>query len=312
MIILVTGATGFIGGAVVKKLLQDRYKVRILVRCKKGLKMSKKVEICEGDLRDYKSIEKAVSNVSVVINCAAILPHHKLDVKDYWDINALGVQNIVNACISSKVNRLIHISTVGIYGPTLNKNISEKSKPSPEDVYAKSKLEAEKFINKSSFNTSSVIIRPTIAYGPGDVRPVFLRLFKMTKSGINIVIGGGGNYFHTVYIDNLVNVIIKTIHLKTVSGKDFIVGDVVCPTMIDIQKEIISVQNRRCFKVCVPKNIAVIVGKIFNIEKTVRFVSENRKYNINKLKKYFDIKSNIGISIGIKRTYNWYKKNNLI
>lgn len=299
MNILVTGATGFIGGAVVKRLLDKPYNIKILVRDRKRLKNTKGIIICEGDLRDYKTIEKAVRGVDVVINCAAALPHHKLADKDYWNINALGVQNIVNACQKSKVKRLIHISTVGIY---------DKYK----DAYSRSKLEGEKIIKNSLFNSSTVIIRPTIAYGPGDVRPVFLKLFKMVKKGVNISIGGGKNYFHTVYIDNLVNVILKTIEAKSALGEDFIVGDIICPRMKDVTKEIINVSDKICIYIIIPNNIASLVGKIMGKERMVKFVSENRKYKIDKIKKYLGIKSDIGISIGMKRTFDWYKENNLL
>lgn len=299
MNILVTGATGFIGGAVVKRLLNMPCNIKILVRNKKHLKKITGVTICEGDLRDYKTVEKAIRNVDIVINCAAALPHHKLADKDYWDINATGVQNIVNACQKSKVKRLIHISTVGIY---------DKYK----DAYSRSKLEGEKIIKNSLFNSSTVIIRPTIAYGPGDVRPVFLKLFKMVKKGVNISIGGGENYLHTVYIDNLVDIIVKAIKTKSMLGQNFIVGDIVCPRMKDIVNEIIKVQDKICINIIIPNNIALFMGKIIGKERMVKFVSENKKYKMDKLKKYMVLKSDIGLSTGMKRTFDWYKENNLI
>lgn len=312
MKILVIGATGFIGGAVVKRLLKESFNVKILVRNKERIKARKEAEINKGDLRDFKSIDNAVKGVDVVINCAAALPHHKLPDKDYWDINVLGVQNIVNACIANKTKKLIHISTVGIYGPTNERLVSEKSKFNPENVYAKSKLEGEKFINNSLFKSSSVIIRPTIAYGPGDIRPVFLRLFKMINKGINISIGKGNNYLHTVYIDNLVDVILKATEKESMLGEDFNVGDIVCPKMKDITREIIRVQNKACVNLVIPTNLALFVGKMTGLERTLKFVSQNRRYRIDKVMKYLKLKSDIGISIGMERTYNWYKQNNLL
>lgn len=299
MNILVTGASGFIGGAVTKKLLGQSSKVTILIRGKTKSLIPSGAKFKTGDLRDYKSLEKGFKNIDIVINCAGALPYHKLQDNDYWDINTKGTQNIVEACLKNKVKRLIHISTVGIY---------EKYK----DVYAKSKLEGEKIIKNSAFKKNSVIIRPTICYGPGDVRPVFLKLFKMIKIGINISIGGGKNYFHTIYIDNLVDVIIKSIDKKSVSGQDFIVGDINCPKMKDITNEIIRVVNKPHLNINVPKKLALLAGKIISLERTVRFVSEDRKYSIDKTIKNFGLKSDIGISFGIERTFNWYKEKKLI
>ncbi|EKD94520.1 MAG: NAD-dependent epimerase/dehydratase [uncultured bacterium] len=312
MNILITGATGFIGGAVARRLLNTSSNVKILVRDGRKARFSNKITVHKGDIRDYKSVEKAFRKIDVVINCAAALPHHKLPEKDYFDINVSGVQNIVNACIAKKVGRLIHISTVGIYGSTFNKNINENSKPNPEDAYAKSKYKGEEIINNSIFKSSSVIIRPTIAYGPGDIRPVFLRLFKMINNGINISIGGGNNYFHTVYIDNLVSIILQSIKLNQVLGKDFNVGDTVCPKMNDIVNEIIHIQHKKCVNLVIPTKIAMIAGKLLGIERTVRFVSENRRYDTTKVRNCFKLKDDVGISVGIKRTFDWYKKNNFI
>ena len=309
---LVTGATGFIGGAVVKKLLKSNYKVKVFVRNKKTTILPEKLEIVTGDLRNYDSLTKAFVGVDIVVNCAAALPHHKLPNKDYWDINALGVQNVVNACEFNKIKKLIHISTVGIYGNTSVKGVDEKSKFNPEDVYARSKLEGEKIIKNNSFNSKSIIIRPTIAYGSGDIRPVFLRLFKMIKTGVNVSIGRGNNYIHTVYIDNLVTVIIKALENESALGKDFIVGDIKCPKMKDIVAEMIRIENKKCLNIVVPENIALLVGKIIGVERTVKFVCENRKYKIDKAKKFFSIRSDIDLSVGLERTYKWYKQHKLL
>lgn len=317
MNILVTGATGFIGGAITKKILNtstltNSNSVKILTTGKEIPSFLKRATICHGDLRDYKSIEEAVSDTDIVINCAAVLPHYKLRDSDYWEVNALGTQNVVDACVVKKVKKLIHISTVGIYGSTGNMNISEKSKPSPQDVYAKSKLEAEKVIKNSSLAKRSIIIRPTICYGPGDIRPVFLKLFKMTKLGINLSVNGGNSYLHTIYIDNLVNIIVQSVYKQSVLGKDFIVGDIICPRIKDIVDEIIHVQYKKCVNVNIPSNLALTLGRFMGIEKTVKFVSENRKYNIGKMRKYFNVNTNVELSAGIKNTYDWYKNNNIL
>ena len=299
MNILVTGATGFIGGAVVKRLLKTKNDIFVFVRNSNKLTFLKKVNICIGDLRDYASVKNALKNIDTVINCAGVLPHHKLKPEEYWQVNTVGVENLIKACIVNHIKRLIHVSTVGIY---------EKDKT----PYSLSKLEGEKRIRTSKFSSKSLIIRPTIAYGPGDTRPVFLRLFKELLLGINILIGGGKNYFHTVYIDNLVDIIVKAVHNNQVLGKDFIVGDLVCPKMSEITEAISKSITKKVLTVSVNKNLAIMVARVFGAERIALFVSENRIYNTNNMKKFFKIKTDIEINEGIRRTYNWYNNNQIL
>lgn len=299
MKILVTGATGFIGGAVVNRLVSESLDVRVLLRNSKDKCKLNGTKSVIGDLRNYASIKKALRGIDVVVNCAGALPFHKLKDDEYWDINAKGTKNIVDSCLENKVKKLIHISTIGIF----NKR---------KDAYTLSKLEAEKIITNSRLNKKTVIFRPTICYGPGDLRPVFLRLFKMIKIRLNISIGAGRNYFHTIFIDNLVDIITKSIFLDNVLGNDFNVGDLKCPKMKDITNSIIKSYGKRCVTIVVPLKIALVLSKILGNERTVRFVSEDLKYNMDKLKKYFKIKSDMGIEEGIKKTFDWYVSNKLI
>jgi dihydroflavonol-4-reductase len=312
MNVLITGANGFLGSNLEKKLSEKRWNVRVFVRNKEKRKFAKDTRIFFGDIREKKSLRNAVRGVDTVINCAAILPHAKLPEKELWDVNVSGVKNVVNVCINEKVNKLVHISTAGIYGSNLNGIVSEKTKPNPEDYYAQTKFEAEKVIQGSSMKLRSVIIRPTIAYGPEDVRPVFLRLFRMINKRLKIYVGDGSNFLHTIYIENLTNAIASAINKRGVGGEDFIVGDKVCPTMKEIMNTISEVEHKECININLPKIPALLAGKISGMEKTVKFISESRKYSVRKAMHLLDAKLDIGLKLGMEKTYKWYKKNNLL
>lgn len=312
MKILITGATGFIGGSIYKRLQKEPYDIRVLVRKKNAGEFDKKTKIYFGDLRNYDSVKKSVSGVDIVINCAAALPNHKLSIKEYRDINVNGVKYIVKACLASKVKKLIHISTVGIYGPTPPTGTDEAFTPNPEDIYTKTKFEGDRIVWENKAKLQSVIIRPTIAYGPGDLRPVILRLFRVIKIGINPSIGGGANYLHTVYIDNLVDAIVLAIRKRVASGSDFIIGDEKCPRMDDIIKTIAWVQRKKYLNIFVPKWLAFLVGKPIGLERTVKFVSEDRRYIIDKAKKQLGYRPKVGLMEGMKKAYEWYGQNGFL
>jgi len=305
---LVTGATGFVGGALVDRLLRQKWHVAALAR--RGSKHTslkrKGVKIIFGDLADLASVKKAVKGVDIVFNSAAALPYHNLPDQDYWEVNVTGVANVIDAAKTSGVKRVVHISTVGIYGRT-------------QDVYSRTKLEGEKIVAKfMKDGFSAVIIRPTIAYGPGDTRPGFLNLFTLIKKGMFIPVGRGDNFFHTIFIENLVDALWLIASKKESLGEDFIIGDDPCPTMREIIGIIAEVQGRRIPNFYLPKPIAYSVGLIFDLFKhlglpaplttrRVNFITENKKFKIDKAKRVLGYKPKVGLEEGMQKTFNWYK-----
>ena len=308
MNVLVTGATGFIGSNLVKRLLKRGWKVSVFVRNRKKLEedIQKKCKVVESDLVKFKEVNKALRDIDVVFNLAAALPHHKLPELAYWNANVNGVRNIVEASIRNKVKRLVHVSTVGIYGRSF--------------IYSKTKLEGEKIVQKySRKGLKTVIVRPTIAYGPGDTRPGFLNLLKLIKKGIFIPIGNGENYFHTVYIDNLTDALLLVATHPKAIREDFIIGDNPVPKMKQIISIMQKVTKKKIFPYYIPVGIAFLAAKIFDIfqkiglpsplnTQRVRFLTENLKFDTSKARKILGYKPRISLEKGIGYTYSWYKK----
>lgn len=327
MNILVTGSTGFIGANLTKKLVQKGYKTRVLVR--ENSKLDKisglPVEIIYGDLTDLGSLMKALKDIDIVFNLAAGLPHHKLSEHEYKLVNVDGVKNLIEASIKNKIKRLIHISTVGIYGPTDIIGFNEKSKLNLTDPYTKTKAQGDNLIfdavKKNKF--PAIIIRPTIAYGPGDTRPGFSNLFPLINKGIFIPIGNCNNYFHTIYIENLINALLITINKKNIIGGDFIIGDDPCPKMIDVLKAIVKAEQVSLPNYFIPIPIAMFLAKIFEIGakfgfftplniQRVNFITQNRRYNIDKAKKMLGYIPQVGLDEGMRETFLWYKEHGYI
>lgn len=300
MKILIIGAAGFIGSNLARKLSQEGHQIKSFDRR------------ADGDICNYGQIEMATRGVDSIVNCAAILPHRKLLDKSYWDTNVKGVKNLVKACRRNGIGRLVHISTTGVFGPTGKAGVDENAKVFFEDIYTKTKHEGDKIIVKNMQKVPSVIIRPAIAYGPGDKRPVFLRLFRMIKTGFNISIGGGKNYLHTVYIDNLIGAIYLALTKKSAIGQDFIIGDKICYKMRDITDVISKVSGKKCTNIDIPKELALLGAKLLGMERTVRFVSEDRKYKIGKAMKVLGYRPKVGLLTGMTRTHKWFKENNLV
>lgn len=325
MRILVTGGTGFIGSSVVKKLIGEKHLVSVLLRKKSDTKKIKGISYqgVIADLRDYKRVCEAVRDIDVIIHCGALLPHHRASYDDYFDVNILGTQNLLLAAKQASVRRFIHISTVGIYG-TSHKLIKESSPVLLTDAYSKSKFEAEKLVRKfGQDGLSYSIIRPTIGYGPGDLRPGFLDLFKFIKSGFYISIGNGDNYFNTIYIENLVDAILLAIRKRSAISEDFIIGDEPCPKMSEIVDIMSILVGKRIPRIFLPKDLILASSYCFDLFKKfgistpissrrVKFMTDERRFSIDKAKKILDYNPRIGIKEGLEITYRWYKEKGLL
>ena len=321
---LVTGGTGFIGLNLINKLVSLKWEVKVLTRSKSraSLFKDKKVQIVLGDLDNLNKIRNKIKQVDIVFNLAGVLPHHHLPDEKYWDTNVKGVQNLLDIYKDSDIKRFVHVSTVGIYGPTPKIDTSESSPLCLDSIYAKTKAVGERLVNDYHKKTGlpTVIIRPTIAYGPGDRRPGFSNLFPLIKKRIFIPVGRGENFFHTIYVGNLIDALLLAASKKNAIGEDFIIGDDLCPTMKKIINTIAKAEGVSVWPFYIPHHLAFGIGKFFDItsrfgiptilnSQRVKFVTENKKFDIGKARKILGYQAKVGLEEGIKRTYEWYWEN---
>ncbi|MDO8619178.1 MAG: NAD-dependent epimerase/dehydratase family protein [Candidatus Daviesbacteria bacterium] len=319
----VTGATGFIGSNLINRLIKDGWDIKILVRPKSINKIlnNPKLKVIQGDITNLDDVKRGMQGTEIVFNVAGGLPNHKLSDQGYLDINVTGVKNILESCNEFKIKRLIHVSTVGIYGSGKN-IITETSPLRLVDQYAKTKSKAEELIRtyREKFNLPVVIIRPTIGFGPRDTRPGFIDLFRLVNKGLYFPIGNGENYFHVFYIENLIDALMLAATKKEAIGEDFIIGDYPVPKMKDVIKNIYQVEGKKFPKIYIPFYLAFLAAHFFDIaqkiglpapltSKRLTFITEDRRYDISKATKVLGYKSKVSLSEGVKRTYEWYKQN---
>src|SRR5262245_35561841 len=118
--IFLTGATGFLGRHILHQLLAEGQQVRALVRNpeKANLPASPLLELCEGDVRDVLSLEKAMDGAEYAIHSAALVSFWKRRREEMTSINVDGTANVVNCALDAKVKKLVHISSVAALGRT--------------------------------------------------------------------------------------------------------------------------------------------------------------------------------------------------
>ena len=135
MTVLVTGATGFTGGALAQKLCELGKNVRVLVRDKEKLNLpaADDMEVFEGDIVDNDIVAKAVKGVDTIFHIAALFRQANIPSKIYDDVNIKGTENLLIAGLKNDVQKFVHCSTIGVHGHIENPPANENYRYSPGD-----------------------------------------------------------------------------------------------------------------------------------------------------------------------------------
>src|SRR3989338_1372584 len=137
----VTGAAGYLGSSIVKKLLKNKQKVTVLIQNNEKSEDLKECTIFSKDIND--NLIEATKNIDIIIHCAAYMVTGKIaNEQEAYRTNVLGPKNLMEAAIKNKVKRFIHISSVAAMGET--KEADEEKMVEPISIYGKTKLEGEK------------------------------------------------------------------------------------------------------------------------------------------------------------------------
>lgn len=212
--LLVTGATGFLGGRLIERIVGDNRFARILATGRKEEKghalTEKGVEFIGGDLTDETFVNRITQNIDVIVHCAALATPWG-SFADFHSANVLATQHLIYACKQNSVKRFVHISTPSIY-QTHHKdqiNISELDILPKKTInhYAATKLAAEDLL-KDAFHRGleTIILRPRAIIGRGD-NHILPRIITAQKEGYLYVIGDGKNKVDITAASNVIDAI---------------------------------------------------------------------------------------------------------
>lgn len=231
MRVMVTGASGFIGRALVKRLLDEgRYEVRIATRRHSDEGDMQRVDVAHiPDVSASTHWRSALTGVDVVIHLAARVHLQRADAEarsDFRRINVDGACNLARQAAVAGTRRLIFLSTVKVHGEGGARAYREDDTLQPEDAYAVSKHEAELGLREIAAQTGIeiVVIRPPLVYGPG-VKANFRTLIRVIEMGIPLPFGAVDNRRSIVALDNLTDFIATCITHPNAAGEAFLISD---------------------------------------------------------------------------------------
>lgn len=256
---VVTGASGSVGRAVVDRLIADGHRVRVFQR-KIPAKAREGVEYVFGNLGDPKAVDKAIRGAEVVIHCGAAMkggwPEHKGGT-------VVGTQNVIDACKKHEVRQLVHISSMSVvdWAGSADTIVDEGAALEPRSdergAYTRAKLEAEKLVRDAAASGfPTVILRPGQIFGGGI--PLINGAVARNAGGRWLVLGDGTIELPLIYIDDVVDAIMRAVQLRLVSGE---VIQLVDPEKLT-QTDVLSLAGENKPQIKVPRAVVFALGKL--------------------------------------------------
>ena len=268
MNILVTGATGFIGRHLVRRLIEAKHSVRCLIRKTSNINNLRglEVDLFKGDLLQIKTLEGIVDGIDLVYHLSGVVSSKR--VSEFYKGNVIATRNLLEICKNSKIKKIIYISSVAVYQPFTDKTLLDENSPcNPITPYGRSKLEAEKIVQYyfDNYNLPILILRGSVIYGPFQTEVVtnfFLNLIKKKKV---FVIGDGNNFRSLNYIDNFIDgLLLAGEHPKAI-GKTYNLSDQKAYTLNEIIETSSQIIGSKISIIYLPNWIGGISWFIYNI-----------------------------------------------
>jgi predicted dehydrogenase/nucleoside-diphosphate-sugar epimerase len=223
--VLVTGGTGFIGSRLVECLSGCGADIRVLVRNLATVPPIARfpIKIVQGEITDLTAVKKAAEGCDIIFHCAYGNTGSPSEQKA---VTIRGTENILKAALEYNVKRIVHVSTVSVYGRTKNGQIDESAQRRySKNPYADSKLKAEKlaFYYFKKYGLGVSIVQPTIVYGPSG-RTWTVGLVNQLKNGRVIMIEDGSGLCNAVYVDDVVSAILLAATKEEAVGEAFLIS----------------------------------------------------------------------------------------
>jgi nucleoside-diphosphate-sugar epimerase len=323
MSILVTGATGFLGSALVAELVRRKHAVRILVRDQKKAReqFGDGVTIIQGEITDEPQVRRAVEGASVVYHLVGHLYDPSVPTRLYWQTHVAGTHVLLEACKGQDgLKRLVHCSTTGVHGVTGRTPADEDAPFAPSNAYETTKLEAELLALQAHKETGLPVsvVRPGLVYGPGDLH--LLGFFASIKKGLFRVIDGGQALLHPVYIDDVTGAFLLCAERPEAVGRSYNIAGGHAVTIRELASAIAHAQGKDLPGGSIPMWLANLASDVFQLvpglqgerapltRSRVQFLTNSRVYNIDRARSELGYAPATELDEGMRLTAAWYQK----
>jgi dTDP-glucose 4,6-dehydratase len=256
---LVTGAGGFIGGHLTEALIRQGANVRAFVRYNsrgdlgqvEGLPkdIQQEVEISLGDLKDPEAVRRSVKDCEVIFHLGSLIaiPFSYTNPTDFVQTNVVGTTNLLNACLHSKLEKMVHTSTSEVYGTALYTPIDEKHPLQAQSPYSATKIGADKLAESyyRAFDLPVTIARPFNVYGPRQsARAVIPTIVLQTLNQNKLMLGSLHPTRDFTYVEDTVNGLMEVAKSSSSIGEAINIGCGQEISIGDLAKMILAIMGK--------------------------------------------------------------------
>ena len=323
---LVTGATGFTGGAVCERLIRDGVEVVAFVRGSSNTDKLRAigVDVRTVDICNRADIERNFDGIDLVYHIAAAYRSEHASHDEFFRVNVGATQNLLDVASAAGVRRFVHCSTVGVQGAIDDPPATEEYRFQPGDHYQQSKLEGELLARRyfDEGRLPGTVVRPVGIYGPGDTR--FLKLFRPIARGRFVMIGDGEVLYHMTYIDDLVSGFLLAASKEAAVGQVFTIGGPEYTTLKVLVEKIALTLGVRPPRLRIPFApvylAAVVCDRLCRsvgvspplYPRRVEFFELDRAFSIDKARNLLGYSPAYDLQSGLAKTAEWYRQNGLV
>ncbi len=302
--VLVTGANGFVGAAVLQRLaLMNGFSPRAAVR---NAVHAQQVSI---DLAAPSNWRPALQGLNCVVHCAArvhVMNDRSSDpLAAFRKVNVEGSLSLARQAAEAGVKRFIFLSSIKVNGEqtSLGQPYSADAMPAPLDAYGVSKLEAEQALRALAVETGMevVIIRPVLVYGPG-VSANFHSMMRWLAKGVPLPLGAIHNLRSLVAVDNLVDLIVTCIEHPGAANQTFLVSDDEDVSTSHLLRRLAAALGKPARLLPLPSGLLAAVATLLGKRAVAQRLCGSLQVDISKTKTVLGWAPPITLDVALRRT----------
>jgi len=320
--VLVTGATGFVGGNLVEALLLRGYAVTCLVRATSDIGMLQRpsVRLVFGDLDDRAAVRNAAKAMRTIYHVAGATKASGRE--QFFKINQAGTRRLLEAAaeVNPKLSRFVHMSSLAAAGPSPEgQGLIEDARPNPVSWYGESKLRSEEEALRYAGAFPVTILRPSAVYGPGDKD--ILLFFRMIQKGFLLTPGTCDRSFSLIHVNDLVNATLKAGEANDMSsGEVFFISRPEAYVWEDVGRAIAHALGKNYRRISLPQWMVTSAGftgdlyaritgrpAAINSQKVKELLQQSWLCDSSKARVRLGFSPSIDLEGGIRETARWYQ-----